>query len=419
MIVKCPNCNGALNYDVVTDKMVCSHCMSSFFVGEFSTSEQKKEANQLQAQQNMANMGQGMPAQDTYMADKPVEDETMECNLYSCKACGAELMINNVESSTYCAYCGQPTIVFDRVSVQKRPKYIIPFSITKQNAENLIRQRMNEGAFVPAEIKNFQVDVIRGIYVPYYLVDLHYQDEQLIKGTVKSGKSTTTKYFYRNAEADFVSIPVDASKRFNDNSSQRLEPFIVSNAKPFNPQYLSGYYADVSDETSEDLDYKSTCRAKALFDEQSIKTVSASSKSIVKNRPHCFIKNKDYAMFPAWFLVFNYMQKSYTLMVNGQTGKVVGAVPYKKAEVYSFFALMATMLSVLMVPVMYGILQLALSMAKDGDGDSVGDLFVFIIVAIAGMIGYAASKIKSYQKSKALTEETMIRQFVKDRQEGM
>lgn len=435
MIVKCPNCNGALEYDVITDKMVCVHCRSSFFVGEFQTSEQKKEANVMPKQQEMPQqMVQGMPQQmmqemsqplqrmayqqpqqqETYMADEPNDEDMMECNMYSCKACGAELMINNVESSTYCAYCGQPTIVFERVSVQKRPKYIIPFAITKEQAVNLIRKRMNEGAFVPSEIKNFEVDVIRGIYIPFYLVDLHYQDEMLIKGKVKSGKNTTTKYYYRKAETDFYHIPVDASRKLNDNSSQRLEPYIVSEAKPFNPQYLSGYYADCSDEKSADLDYKSSVRAKAMFEQEVLKTVSASDKAIMKNRPHCFVKNKDYAMFPAWFLVFNYMQKHYTIMVNGQTGKVVGAVPYKKRELWSFLIAMSALLSVIMVPVLYGIFS-----AMSHDGEGMGDLLSFIVFGCVALIGVTSAMIKSYKHSRALSEETMIKQFVKDRQEGM
>lgn len=420
MIVRCPNCNGALEYDVITDKMVCVHCRSSFYVGQFQTSEQKKEVN-VMPQQMVEGMSQPMQrvyqqpqAQDTYMADEQYDEEMMECDLYSCKGCGAQLMINNVESSTYCAYCGQPTIVFERVSVQKRPKYIIPFAITKQDAVNLIRKKMNEGAFVPSEIKNFEVDVIRGIYVPFYLVDLHYQDEMLIKGKVKSGKNTTTRYFYRKAETDFHRLPVDASRRFNDNSSQRLEPYIISNAKPFNPQYLSGYYADCSDEKSADLDYKSSARAKVMFEDEVMKTVSASDKAIMKNRPHCFVKNKEYALFPAWFMVFNYMQKHYTIMVNGQTGKVVGAVPYKKRELWTFLISMTAILSVLIVPIMYSVFS-----AISHDGETMGDMLGFIVITFGVLIGAASAKIKSYKKSRQLSEESMIKQFVKDRQEGM
>ncbi len=71
---------------------------------------------------------------------KGITEEIMECTIYSCTACGAELMVNEVETSTFCSYCGQPTIVFDRVTSTKKPQYILPFMVTKEEAVNLIRQ---------------------------------------------------------------------------------------------------------------------------------------------------------------------------------------------------------------------------------------------------------------------------------------
>ena len=45
----------------------------------------------------------------------------MECNIYKCTTCGAEVTINDAEAATFCAYCGQPTIVYSRVSSWAKP----------------------------------------------------------------------------------------------------------------------------------------------------------------------------------------------------------------------------------------------------------------------------------------------------------
>ena len=62
-------------------------------------------------------------------------EEFMDCYVYSCGSCGGEVIINGSEASTKCIYCGNSTVIFNRISRQKRPKYIIPFIITKEEAE--------------------------------------------------------------------------------------------------------------------------------------------------------------------------------------------------------------------------------------------------------------------------------------------
>lgn len=475
MIAKCPNCGGALEYDVISDRMNCSHCMSSFMVGELQMAEERKEAevinnqnynvygNEYYAPPQNQYYGQAInqdnqsayyynqkPDTNDYVQDNlyyyknqsynqetyvnPFRtdmsdswsrkastheynenaDELMECNIYTCTACGAELMINGVESSTYCAYCSQPTIVFDRVSMQRKPKLIIPFSISKDQAMNIIRERLNRGAFIPEEMKHFKVDTLRGIYVPYWLVDVEYRDSMLIKGTVSRGKNTTIKHYYRRAEARFKRIPVDASKRFNDMSSTRLEPFDYNYRREFNPQYLSGFYSDCSDEEASMVDYKASLRAKEVFEDKIIESVNASSKKIVANKPQFKVNAKTYMMIPVWFMIFKYLGKDYTIMVNGQTGKLVGAVPTQKHKVVLFFSVFAAVFSILLF-----FLINALIFTGDGFSEGQENMMFYCLFGAGICYANAFKKFKKYKKSIELTEENEIRHFVKDRQEGM
>lgn len=94
-------------------------------------------------------------------------------NLYECTSCGARLMVKSTETSSFCAYCGQPMILVDRVKDELEPDLIIPFGISQKRAEQLIRDRFCKGWFVPDEIKKFEIDKIRGIYIPYWLASYH------------------------------------------------------------------------------------------------------------------------------------------------------------------------------------------------------------------------------------------------------
>ena len=53
-----------------------------------------------------------------------------------------------------------------------------------------------------------------------------------------------------------------------------------------------------------------------------MESCNARSKSVVVSNPQIQIQKETYAMLPAWFMTFRYKENPYTMLVNGQTGKV-------------------------------------------------------------------------------------------------
>lgn len=334
-------------------------------------------------------------------------DDTMECNIYTCTSCGAEVAINNVEASTFCSFCGQPTVVFNRVASQKKPKYIIPFSVTQDRAISLIRERLNKGFYVPEEIKNFEIERVRGIYIPFWLYDIYYHDSQYLKGTVGSGKNSHTYYYFREAECDFNMLTLDASKQLNDETSQRLEPYRTEYIKDFSLEYLSGFYADTYDVKTSQLDGLALTRARTLFNKEVEKTINAHSISILKNNPEFRIKNTHYAMFPAWFLTFRYENIPYTLLVNGQTEKIIGGVPYDRAKVSSSFAVLAVVLTV--------IATIAANILLMSGDEEAGKTILAILILSGACLFVGISNLKKVKESTELTSLSTTNKFVRDR----
>lgn len=415
MICKCPKCDGALEYNPSYDKMECPYCGSTFSTHEAMAHQRLQDhAVKMTAPSSSVaeNAYADMQAQQTSGVSVQTDAEgngqnTMECNIYTCTACGAELAVNGVEASTFCAYCGQPTIVFSRVSKELMPKWILPFRIQKDQAVNGIREKLNKGLFVPKEIKNFEVEKVRGIYVPYFLFDAYYYDWQRLRGEVGSGKHRRTKYFVREAECDFKQVTCDASKQLNDESSQRLEPFDLRCIKPFEVGYLSGFYADRYDMTDKQLTGVALGRIKAMFDEEIRKSISASSIRIVENRPKYQIKNTEYALLPAWFMTFRYKNEPYTMLVNGQTGKVVGAVPFDKAKFTAMFVTLAVIATAIFT---------ALGMLFFHD-DMDSDIFKAVVVAAFVFYGTGWRAFVSVKNNIALTKASKTAKFVRERQD--
>lgn len=391
MIYKCRNCASALKYDIHSGKLICAYCGSSYEESDFSEVKGK--------------------AEDKYEEESAADNQTMSQNVYVCSACGAKLMINNVEAATYCAFCGQPTIVFDRVSQIRKPDYIIPFKVTREEAGETIQEKLRKGFFVPKGLKNITPTLIRGVYMPYMFFDVSHKAEILLKGTVKQGKSSKTEYFFRRVHCDFKNLGADTSARLNDLSAERLEPFDTSEFKIFDAGFLSGFYADCSDEESNDVNSKTLLRATHLVDEAAKKTVQASDITVEKARRDEKICGQRYVMVPVWYYVCKYENKNYTMMVNGQTGKAIGAVPFAKAKVTVAAAMLFAILSVLLTAGGFFLGEYVME-----DVEDVYKIILILATFLVGLVTAVFKKKEAYETSRWLTSQNTIYEIAADRQ---
>ncbi len=204
---------------------------------------------------------------------------------------------------------------------------------------------------MPNEIQNFEVERICGIYIPYWLYEVDYMDRQRLTGTVRKFNKTEVRQFYRAAKTHFYKLTVDASLQLSNEISQRLEPYYPNNLVPFESSYLSGFYADCFDTTSESLEPLALKRYKELFDEEVKESVRATNVTLISSKPEAAVTGVSYGLFPAWFLTFRYQNEPYTILVNGQTEKVIGAVPYDKTKMYGTFTALALLAIIVFFPV--------------------------------------------------------------------
>lgn len=413
MIYKCPNCNGSLEYNPITDRMECEFCGEGFILAEIEAAQEKKEHtyNPQTGSRNVVTDGDRPNDEAVKQSEQKEEQEinfyadleTMECNIYTCTSCGAELAITETETATFCAYCGQPTVVFSRVSKELKPQSIVLFRIDKEQAISGIREKLNKSYFVPKEIKNFSVDKVRGIYVPYWVFDMYYYDMQ--QWEYKTDKYDKT--YVREAECMFKGLTVDASKQLDDELSQRLEPYDVRTRKPFETGYLSGYYADKYDYEMEQMRHFANWRAGEFFNAQIKETIPERSAKLMMSLPERIIKSAEYVLLPVWFVTFRYNYEIYTIAVNGQNGKVVGTVPYDKNKVRTLFIVAASLVSLLVTII------LLFSMREPFDwvyGIAIFPIPLFILL-------FAFIKRSKLKKAMALTRAYETAEYVKERQD--
>ena len=410
MATLCKNCGGPLIFKPEINRMFCNSCGTSFDVRDIDITD-RELLEEMKA----------LPAKEIYGFD---DKDFMDVNIYTCNQCGAEVIVNNTEVSTYCMYCGNPTVVFSRVAKQKRPEFILPFSVSKEQAVANIRSSMNRGFFVPDELKKFKPEMVRGIYIPYWIVNCEHHNTVFLKGDVRDGKNTSTKYFERAGECTLKNLPLDASRMLNDNTSEKLEPFDFAGLKTFDENYLQGFYSDMADVSEGELRSAANRRADQMFRDQVLYELLAENKSVIDSAPYTKVDpDKVYVMLPAWFITLNYQGEPLTILVNGDTGKVVCTLPFNKKKFITLTVLEAVALGIVFSIITFVIISMITFTFSghyhSGTVRTNGRFIQLLVPAFAGIAAAfkgAVSRIKRFRENLHLTKSAQTHRYVKRRQ---
>ena len=348
----------------------------------------------------------------------------IKMNIAVCNSCGGELAVSDVEVSSFCPYCGNASVVMDRVEERLAPDYMIPFKVTKEEAESIIRKRLRSGIFVPKEIKDFETERLCGIYIPFWLYDIYYGAEQKWKYKESRGKySSVTRYALTLADSAYQQLTVDASRAFDDDASKRLEPYQMEELEYFDPVYLSGFYADRFDVRVGETDRIVEDRIKKMFRDVVIRKVPGGAE-VDDERVVQEVMRRDYAFLPVWFLTFRHEDQPYTVLVNGQTKKMVGAVPVNKKKAMSLLIFLIILLGIGFAcigawfggNVMQRLVDEAVQNDTDGSTKAVMITHVMWVVVIAFLWRGAQKRYKAMKESIDRTRSRRHERFVKERQ---
>ncbi len=335
---KCPNCGSKIIFVPGLGKWKCDNCK-----GEFDLETLKKFNNASSEENNKS--------------EEIIED--INYIEYHCKNCGAEIIADENTASTFCVYCGNTAILKSKLSGKFAPSKIIPFKKTKDEALEAFKN-ISKGKPLTPKFFNKQenIEKISGVYIPFWLFSIESEGNINVHATrVHTWVSGNTEYtktdtfnVNRDGKMKYERIPVDGSKRFNDDLMTSIEPFDYKEMVDYNHAYLSGFLAekyDVSDKDSEII-------AKKRADETTKKTLLDSVKgytsTILKDSKITNnIENVEYVLLPVWMVNVKYNDKFYTYAMNAQSGEFIGDTPISKGKVVLFSILIFLAVALLIV----------------------------------------------------------------------
>ena len=319
----CPCCGAPLAYDAANKNLKCASCGNGY---------ELEAMEAMVTEENSGGVQFDLP-QETFDAS-----EAAHMQAYICKGCGAELLTDETTTATECPYCGSPTILPDRIDGSVKPEMVIPFTVTKEQAQKQFEDYFHGKILLPNIFKNSRnrITEMRKLYVPYWLFDCDAQGNVVYdaqkKRTSRQGDyevTTVEHYIVRRAGAmSFESIPVDGSEKLDNKITESLEPYDLKAAVPFQPAVLAGALADHADVDAAACEGRAVERVEHSMENAlrgsvgGYDTVSVRSKNIFaeggKVTP---------VLMPVWLITTEKDGKTYTFAINGQTGKLTCDVP--------------------------------------------------------------------------------------------
>ncbi len=352
---KCPNCGADMAFDSQTGLLRCASCGRTDNIENMAGKTADPAEGDFTYQMDeedlkAANSAFDKDYEDPSDTDEPSNHSTFhenEATEYHCKNCGAILITEAQTTATTCSFCGAGVVLGDRLAGSLAPAKVIPFTISKEQAQESFKKWCRKGLLTPGDFMTAdRIKNITGLYVPFWLYDLNGRGEaeatctRVRTYTQGDWIYTETKFYnvYRKVDLNYSRIPCDASKKMEDGMMDKLEPYQYSNLKDFNMPYLAGFISEKYDFNDEQMLPRIKDRVGSYVDNYIRSTISGySSVNIHRKDINIRKKKSDYTLMPVWMVCYDYRQAEHNFAMNGQTGKIVGKPPISKAKMAAWF----------------------------------------------------------------------------------
>ena len=310
----CPNCGGEVRFSIESQDLECQSCKTHY---------DPKDYNQTP---------EGM------------ETDVYKTQVFTCPNCGAEIESTDLSATGFCAYCGSAVVFESRVKEEKKPHKIIPFQITKEQCKKIYLNKIRSFYYRKNDLEDSAyLERFVGFYLPYWLYNFAFHEKLQLEGRkqYQSGNYSIKEDYALSGflQGEVDGIPFDASLRFDDNISGVIAPFSKEKMQDFSPNYLLGFYSEISD--TEEQSYVG--EAFSFLGEEVGRELMGEngfhSPDILLKKPFYpdaieKTVSVDRAMFPIWFLSYKKGDRIAYAVVNGETGKIYCDIPIEERKFY-------------------------------------------------------------------------------------
>ncbi|UEJ81989.1 TFIIB-type zinc ribbon-containing protein [Brachybacterium halotolerans subsp. kimchii] len=355
---KCPRCGSSdVHYRIESRSLVCDYCRNQWNEGNAEKAFHLDTPIQELRGENVASGAQDVQAGESMVTIK-------------CQGCGAEVVVKSDETlQARCHWCRQVLSINHQIPNGAVPDAVLPFTLTREQAVEQIKTFVDSRRTFANRtfVKEFVPDNVKGVYMPYMVVDGNLHTDLRGTGEITTrtytvqrrvGKDQTVSERYWDASVHELGRSFDvlvndltagSSRQYDRTDSSAATNYILDAVQPydtrealvFNPNYLSGFTSERRDLDIDDLDERVEDKFLTIAREKARPTIAQYDRGVRWEREGVAIRGTRWITMyvPVW--LYSYYQQTskgsyvHYIAVNGRTGKTMGSVPVSHPRIFS------------------------------------------------------------------------------------
>ena len=265
----------------------------------------------------------------------------------SCPQCGAQTQFDANVVASVCAFCATPLSVATRTERRIRPRAVVPFKLEPKGAQEVFRKWIADRWFAPNALKETvkAVNGVRGVYLPCWTFDARttsdYEGQRGIDRVVQERRRDAqgNTVVVNRTETDWypasgaVSVAFDdtlvpASHSIPENLTSVLTDWDVSGMQPYSDDYVAGFTVEAYQVGLEPAFAEAKGIFEAAIGDAIRRDIGGHHQRILGVATRYDNVTFKHILLPVWICSYQFKNRSWRVVVNGQTGAVKGDRPW-------------------------------------------------------------------------------------------
>jgi hypothetical protein len=271
-----------------------------------------------------------------------------------CGNCGAQVTFDERATSEECVFCGSAQVLEQSANRNAlRPESLIPLDVGRDTVEKEFRKWLGGLWLRPTALQKTRADDAIGIYVPYWTYDCrvhsdwsadagyyYYETEPVMmiengRPVMRMRQVQKVRWVPAWGKRDdlYDDVLVHASRGLPEKLAQELGGFDTKKLVPYRPEYLAGWRAE---EYAIDLEngWKTALtRVEKSQESRCGADVPGDTQRSLRVLNQVGDVRWKHVLLPLWTVSYDFAGKRYPVLINGQTGRVVGDAPYSWVKI--------------------------------------------------------------------------------------
>jgi predicted RNA-binding Zn-ribbon protein involved in translation (DUF1610 family) len=328
---RCPNCGSTIAYQPGTTQLTCPSCGTAITI---SAGDGRVEEHDYAA----------------WAASAPKPVAAIAQQSFRCSSCGAATESDQLAGA--CPFCGGALVALGSPEGLIVPEAVVPFKLDKPAATTAFGAWIGSRWFAPNALKRLALlhGGLQGVYAPHWTYDAQTATayhgrrgvDRTVSHTVRDANGNTrtetrivTDWYPASGhvQRSFDDVLVPGTTKVVPEYLAELAPWGLDSAVPYAPEYLVGYAAaryDVDPNTGLEEAKRGmaqviegACRRDIGGDHQQVTSMQTAYSELMFKL----------ILLPIWIAAYTYRGTSYQVIVNAQTGEVLGRRPYSAVKI--------------------------------------------------------------------------------------